>query len=204
MPPRQPWPAVARVSDPVGGQRYPVHRYRVECAGSDGGRRELIREACHRGDSAAVLLCHRTRGTVLLTRQFRLPPLLAGHPDGRIIEVAGGLLDGDDPAVGAEREVVEETGILPASLRRVLTTFMTPCLVTERVHLFVATYAEVDRVGPGGGVVAEAEDIENVELPARTAYAMAERGEIIDGRTLLLLYYAAAHGILELPVRENP
>ena len=37
------------------------------------------------------------RRTVLLTRQFRYPAYVNGHPDGLLIEAAAGLLDDDDP-----------------------------------------------------------------------------------------------------------
>jgi nudix-type nucleoside diphosphatase (YffH/AdpP family) len=190
--------------EPVTDPRYPLRRYTVDRPGPGGVGQRLIREACHRGDSAAVLLCHSRRGTVVLTRQFRLPPLLNGHPDGQIIEVPGGLLDQQPPAEAARREVLEETGYRPAALRRVLVAYLTPCLVTERVHLFVAGYEDYERVSTGGGVAAEGEDIEVMELPARQVWQLAERGEIVDGKTLLLLYYAAAYGILPLPDAAAP
>jgi nudix-type nucleoside diphosphatase (YffH/AdpP family) len=190
--------------EPVTDPRYPLRRYTVDRAGPGGVGQRLIREACHRGDSAAVLLCHSRRATVVLTRQFRLPPLLNGHPDGRIIEVPGGLLDEQLPAEAARREVLEETGFRPAALRRVHVAYLTPCLVTERVHLFVAGYEDGERVSAGGGVAAEGEDIEVLELPARRVWQLAERGEIVDGKTLLLLYYAAAYGILPLPGAAAP
>ena len=41
-----------------------------------------------------ILLHDPEAGTVMLTRQFRLPIYLNGHPDGMLFETAAGLLDG--------------------------------------------------------------------------------------------------------------
>ena len=58
-----------------------------------------VREAYDRGNGVSILLHDPDAGTVLLTRQFRLPIYLNGHPDGMLIEAAAGLLDepGEDP-----------------------------------------------------------------------------------------------------------
>jgi hypothetical protein len=45
-------------------------------------------------------------------------------------------------------------------------------------------------VSAGGGIRDEGEDIEVLELPLVDALAMMERGEIIDGKTVLLLQWA--------------
>ena len=70
---------------------------------------DLDRETHDRGNGATILLCDRTRGTVLLTRQFRYPVYVNGHPDGMLLETAAGLLDEDEPEVAIRREAVEET-----------------------------------------------------------------------------------------------
>ena len=48
---------------------------------------------------------------MLLTRQFRFPVYVNGHPDGMLVETAAGLLDDDDPETAIRREAAEETGI---------------------------------------------------------------------------------------------
>ena len=45
----------------------------------------------------------------------------------------------------------------------------------------------------GGGVEAEGEEIEVLELPIDEALAMIERGDIVDAKTIILLQYAALH-----------
>jgi hypothetical protein len=65
--------------------------------------------------------------------------------------------------------------------------------VTERVTYFAATYSHEQRVSAGGGIRDEGEDIEVLELPLTEALAMVERGEIVDGKTVLLLQWAQLH-----------
>jgi hypothetical protein len=63
--------------------------------------------------------------------------------------------------------------------------------VTERLHFFVAPYDPAMRVGAGGGIEAEGEDIEVLELPISQALAMVTSGEIADAKTVMLLQFAA-------------
>ncbi|MEM9327116.1 MAG: ADP-ribose pyrophosphatase, partial [Bacteroidota bacterium] len=44
------------------------------------------REAYDRGNGAVILLYNRKKGTVVLTRQFRLPTYLNGNDSGMMIE----------------------------------------------------------------------------------------------------------------------
>lgn len=176
---------------------YTLRKYTVDYRRRDGSWQQLSREACHRGDSAVVLLYARQRGTVILTRQFRLPVFVNGHTGGMLLEVPGGLLDAESPAAAVRREAEEETGFRLSRADEVLAAYMSPNLVTERTHLFVAELELDARVSAGGGAVAEGEDIEVVELPLDEALAMIERGEITDGKTIILLYYAKLKGLLD-------
>jgi hypothetical protein len=74
---------------------------------------------------------------------------------------------------------------------------MSPGSVTERVYFFVAEYDAESRVSAGGGLVNEGEDIDVLELPFDETLRMIERGEIIDGKTIILLQYAGLHGLLQ-------
>jgi ADP-ribose pyrophosphatase len=69
---------------------------------------------------------------------------------------------------------------------------MSPGSVTERLHFFVAEYEARDRVAPGGGVAAEGERLDVLELDIEAALAMVGTG-IVDGKTIMLLQYAQIH-----------
>jgi 8-oxo-dGTP pyrophosphatase MutT (NUDIX family) len=68
---------------------------------------------------------------------------------------------------------------------------MSPGAVTEKLHFFVAEYEPTMRVGSGGGLASEGEEIEVLELPIDQALAMIADGRIADAKTILLLQYAA-------------
>jgi nudix-type nucleoside diphosphatase (YffH/AdpP family) len=159
----------------------------------DGTVTHEVREAYDRGNGVTILLHDPGAGTVLLTRQFRLPIFLNSHPDGMLIEAAAGVLDrpGEDPLEAIRREAEEEAGVRVTDVERLFELFMSPGSVTERVTFYAATYSHDRRVSDGGGRADEGEDIETVELTLDEALAMVERGEIADGKTVILLQWAA-------------
>jgi 8-oxo-dGTP pyrophosphatase MutT (NUDIX family) len=77
--------------------------------------------------------------------------------------------------------------------RKVFEAFMSPGAVTERLHFFVAEVDAADRIGAGGGLDHEGEDIEVFDCPFDDALALVARGEIVDAKTILLLQWAALH-----------
>ncbi|MFJ4717509.1 NUDIX domain-containing protein [Streptomyces sp. NPDC088785] len=160
----------------------------------DGRWETQQRETYDRGDGAVVLPYDAGRGRVLLTRQFRYPAYVNGHPDGMLVEAAAGLLDGDDPLAAVRRECAEELGVALGALTPVAELYMSPGSVTERLHFYAAPYTPADRTGAGGGLAEEGEDIEVVELPFAEALAMVRDGRIADGKTVLLLQWAALDG----------
>jgi nudix-type nucleoside diphosphatase (YffH/AdpP family) len=162
-----------------------------------GDWQALSREVYDRGNGATILLYNRARRTVILTRQFRIPILFNDHPTGMLLETPAGLLDADAPADCIRREVEEETGYRVENVRPIFNAFMSPGSVTERLHFFTAEYQPGDKVSDGGGDADEGEDIDVLEVNFEDALAMIGRGEIADGKTILLLYHAALHRLLE-------
>ena len=75
----------------------------------------------------------------MLTRQFRIPAFVSGH-SGFLIEAAAGLLDNASPEQRIRAEAEEETGYRIGAVEKVFDAFMSPSLVTERLHFFVAQY----------------------------------------------------------------
>ena len=127
---------------------------------------------------------------MVLVRQFRYPAYVNGWDD-LLIEAAAGLLDNETPEIRIRAEVEEETGYRLAEVRKVFEAFMSPGAVTEKIHFFVAEYESKMRVGSGGGLASEGEDIEVLELPIDQALAMIGDGRIVDAKTIMLLQYAA-------------
>ena len=171
---------------------YLLRSFTFDYRGTDGAWTEQRREVYDRGNGATILLRDATRDTVLLTRQFRLPAYLNGHPDGMLIEAPAGLLDGDDPETAIRREAEEETGYRVEEVTRIGEYFMSPGSVTERIAFFSGAYSAEGRISGGGGLAHEGEDIELIEVTLADALAMVDRGEIVDGKTVLLLRLAAA------------
>ncbi len=148
------------------------------------------REAYDRGNGAVLLLYNLAQRTVVLTRQFRLPVYLNGH-HGMLIEAPAGLLDNADPEQRIRHEAEEETGYQIDTVTQIFEAYMSPGSVTEKLHFFIAQYDAASRVGKGGGVESEGEDIEVRELGFDEAMAMLRSGEIADAKTIMLLQYAA-------------
>ena len=159
---------------------------------ADGQWQTMSRETYDRGNGAVLLPYHRTRRTVVLTRQFRFPAYVNGWND-LLIEAPAGLLDQQSPEDRVRAEVEEETGYRLHDVRKVFEAYMSPGSVTEKLHFFVGEYEHHMRVDGGGGVAAEGEDIEVIEPGFDEAMAMVADGRICDGKTIMLLQYAALH-----------
>lgn len=162
----------------------------------DGSWQTLSRETYDRGNGATILLYNVEKKTVVLTRQFRFPAFVNEH-DGMLIEACAGLLDRDDPETCIRKETEEETGYRIENVRKVFEAFMSPGSVTERLYFFVGEYFDNDKVGDGGGVEADGEEIEVLEMTLDEALACVESGAIMDGKTIMLLQYAKLRRLVE-------
>jgi nudix-type nucleoside diphosphatase (YffH/AdpP family) len=156
----------------------------------DGSWQRQNRETYDRGNGATILLYDPHRRTVILTRQFRYPAFVNGHDD-LLIETPAGLLDNVGPEERIRAETEEETGFRVRDVKQVFDAFMSPGSVTERLHFFIGKYEPDDRINEGGGNTTEGEDIETFESRIDDALSMIETGKIRDGKTTMLLQYAA-------------
>lgn len=166
---------------------------------SDGTWETQSREAYDRGNGATILLYDLSRATVILIKQFRLPSYVNGNPSGMLIETCAGLLDREAPEQCIVREAREETGYDIRDARKVFEAYMSPGSVTEILHFFVAEYSRTQHVEAGGGV--DEEDIAVLEIPFAEALGKIASGEIKDGKTIMLLQYAALHIFKQPPYR---
>ena len=115
----------------------------------------------------------------VLIRQFR------HAADGYIWEVPAGRLDGgESPESCAERELEEETGMRARRLERLTTIYTTPGITDERIHLFLA-----DGLEPGAEHREADEFMELHTLRWSRVLEMIDRGEIVDGKTLVSLLF---------------
>lgn len=176
--------------DVLSDSWYTLRRIDFDYRDSNGTWDNQQREAYDRGNGATILLVDWHRQKVMLTRQFRMPAYVNGHHDGMLIEAPAGLLDADDAETAIRREAEEETGFRVRSVERLFELFMSPGSVTERVAFFAAEYTPDDRVSEGGGVEDEGEHIEVLEVDITEALEQVRTGDIVDGKTVLLLQWA--------------
>ena len=162
----------------------------------DGRWVEQARESYDRGNGAAILLYNIKKSTVILISQFRMPTYLNGNESGMMIEACAGLLDGDDPETCVIKEAEEESGFRVSKVEKIYEAYMSPGAVTEVVHLYIGQYEESDRVGAGGGLEEEHEDISVLELDFNNAIKMMDKGEIKDAKTIILLQHIKLLGIM--------
>jgi nudix-type nucleoside diphosphatase (YffH/AdpP family) len=166
-----------------------LEKVTIEHATRSGGRITVEREIHDHGNAAAILLYDPARKSVVLVRQLRVPVYLNGG-EGWMIEIPAGLLDGDHPAEAIAREAMEETGYLVENAEFIFDAYMSPGTLTERVSFFAAEIDLAKKVGEGGGLESEGEDIEVLELTLDAAFAMITTGEICDGKTIMMLQWA--------------
>lgn len=167
---------------------YLLKKYSFDLRRRDGCWQAQTREVYDRGNGATILLYNLAQRTVLLIRQFRMPTFVNGH-SGFLIESAAGLLDNASPEERIRLEAEEETGYRVGAVEKIFEAFMSPGSVTERLHFFIGEYQPGDRIGDGGGLAEEGEDIEVLELGFEEAIAMIGSGDIVDGKTIMLLQY---------------
>ena len=184
---------VVKHVDVLANDWYVLRATTYDILKSDGQWHTERRETYDRGNGATILLYDPDRRTILLTRQFRFPAYVNGHPDGMLLEAAAGLLDEDDPESAIRREAVEETGVEIGEVEHVFDVYMSPGSVTEKLHFYAAPYQADEQRGTNHGIAEEGEDIEVVELGIDEAVA-AIGGDIADAKTIMLLQWALLSG----------
>jgi ADP-ribose pyrophosphatase len=157
-------------------------RFRVERAVQvtpDGARhlREVVR---HPG--AVVVLPLLDDGRICFVRNYRVAV------DQTLVELPAGTLEPDEPPqTTALRELAEETGYRAGRIEHLITFWMSPGILDERMHLYLA-----ESLTPGPMALEAGEDLQPLLCTWDEALEMARRGDIRDSKTLVgLLYYRA-------------
>lgn len=166
---------------------YILKRFTFNYLGKNGKWTTQQREAYDRGNGATILLHNPQTDTVILTRQFRLPTFVNGNQSGMLIEACAGLLDDEHPDDAIRREMEEETGYRIQSVQKIMEAYMSPGSVTEKLFFYLAHYTADTERNAGGGI--DEEEIDILELPVSQAMAMIKNGDIMDGKTIMLLQY---------------
>ena len=191
------------VEDYSFGSMFRVNRARLQFRQFDGHMsEEITRINFERGDSVGVLLYDPDEDVVLLTRQFRYPvyasidPIMVKEEEVEqawLLEVvAGSIGPGHNILEAASKEVLEEAGyVVKEDFRPISTIYPSPGWSSERVYLFLGLVDHKDQLSAGGGLPAEAEDIQVESLSFQEALRMIARGEISDAKTIIALQHLA-------------
>lgn len=156
-----------------------------------GDGRTVERQIEDHGEAAAVLPYDPERRVALVCRQPRVGLLYSGFPP-HLMEAAAGMIDpGEEAAATAVREAFEELGVRLGAVEPVVAAWSMPAVSSERIHLFLAPYAAVDRVAAGGGMAHEGEEIEVLERPLAALLREADDGTLTDIKTLALVWALA-------------
>ncbi len=106
--------------------------------------------------------------------------------DDTLVELPAGTIEpGEDPADCAVRELAEETGYTANNFEHLHDFWMSPGILRERMHLFLAT-----GLTAGPARLEADETIQTLLVPWDEAIELIANGRIQDAKTLVgLLYY---------------
>ena len=152
------------------GKRIELALQSIPTAGGGTTSREVI---VHPG--AVVLIPRVDAGRIVMVENHRWS---IGQT---LLELPAGTLDpGESPEATARRELAEETGYTAGTLRKVAEFYPSPGILTELMHLFVAT-----DLTPGPQQLDVGEKLTPVLVKWDEAVQMAVSGRIKDGKTLV-------------------
>jgi ADP-ribose pyrophosphatase len=136
--------------------------------------REIVR---HPG--ACVIVPLLDDGRVCLIRNYRIA---VGQT---LIELPAGTLEPPEPPhVTAERELIEETGYRAAKIELLHAFYLSPGILDEKMHLYLAT-----GLTPGETAREEGEEIENWLVSWDEAVDLVFSGQIQDAKSIVGLLW---------------
>ena len=126
-----------------------------------------------------VIIPRTDEGKYVLVRQYRFP--LEKH----LWEFpAGGREPSETFPHAAKRELMEEIGMMPGKLKKLLDFYPTPGVSGEKMHVFLAS-----ALTPAVAQKDEDEDFELGVFSLSQIGAMIRSGRIVDGKTLIGYFY---------------
>ncbi len=139
---------------------------------------QVNREYLNSKDAVCCVVFDTVKNKYIFVKQFRPGPKM------KIIELAAGMIDhaGENEVETMKREIEEELGYAVDTINNIVKTYYTtPGKTNERMSTFFATVSK--KIGQGGGLESENEEIEIVELTKEEI----KRTDFVDGKTLLAL-----------------
>jgi ADP-ribose pyrophosphatase len=156
-----------------------TRRFRVVRQARLGPDGELYVREIVQHPGAVTILPLLDDGRVCLIRNYRVAV------DKTLVELPAGTLEpGEDPALTAGRELIEETGYRAASIEKLSEFYMSPGILNERMHLYLARGLQA-----GPAALEPGEQIETWVVPWAEAMRMTCDGSIQDAKTLVGLLY---------------
>ena len=126
-----------------------------------------------------VILPRTTDGKYVLVRQYRFP--LEKH----LWEFpAGGCEPGESFPCAAKRELMEEIGMKPGRLEKLMAFYPTPGVSGEKMHVFLAS-----KLTPAFAQKDEDEDFQLGFFSLAEIGRRIRRGTIVDGKTSIGYFY---------------
>ena len=131
---------------------------------------------------SAVIVPVFDDNSVALVRQYR-------HPAQKyLLEIpAGSLAPGEDPEIGARRELEEEIGVLAGKVEKLTEFYVSPGFLGEKMHVYLATDFTATKQN------LEEDELLKIERIAISSIGeMLKNGVIEDAKTIIGLTLAAA------------
>jgi ADP-ribose pyrophosphatase len=135
----------------------------------------------HYKNKAIGILPVDSKGNVYLVGQFRYA---LDRYSWEIPE--GGCPDGEDPLAAAQRELLEETGLVALQWQEIGRSDLSNSVSDEEAIIYVATQLEQKEATPD-----DTELFEYKHIPFSEALAMVKNGEITDSVSIIaIMHYA--------------
>ncbi|MBN2600467.1 MAG: NUDIX hydrolase [Candidatus Marinimicrobia bacterium] len=128
---------------------------------------------------AAVVIPYLGNGNILMVKQYRYPVAAV------MLELPAGKIDpGESPEETIRRELAEETGYYPNSLKPVCRIHTCVGYSDELLHLFWAGNLQERKL-----VADDDETIEIMEISTEKVFELVLNGQITDAKTLIGLFW---------------
>lgn len=160
------------------GRILSVRKDRVLLPDGKEATREIVQ---HNGGVGVVAVTEDRK--IILVKQFRKPT------EEVLIEIPAGKLEiNEDPEACAIRELEEETGKIPKSIKLLTKFYPSPGYSSEILYIYFSDKLENGRIN-----LDEGEHVETFEVTFEEAINMIKSGEIKDAKTIIGILLAKDH-----------